>query len=123
MAAPERTTQSILKKTFVDPFRLQKLRRKSSTPTTAPASPPATPDRDDDPLAALSLLQYGSLDPNKKSVRLLEILPAPDHEPILATLSVCDLDDKPTFIALSYMWDKAGEKKYIDIQGSKFAVG
>jgi hypothetical protein len=127
MAASERTTQSILKKTFVDPFRLQKLRRGSTAPTVHD-SPPATPNQDnqddqDDPLGALPLLQYGSLDPNKKSVRLLDILPAPDYEPIQATLSVCDLDDKPTFIALSYMWDKIGEKKYIDIQGSKFAVG
>jgi hypothetical protein len=70
------------------------------------------------------LLQYDSLDPRKKSVRLLEISPAPEYEPIQATLSVCDLDDKPPFIALSYTWDpKEGEKKYINIQGSKFAVG
>jgi hypothetical protein len=70
------------------------------------------------------LLQYDSLDPKKKSVRLLEISPAPDYEPIQAALSVCDLDDKPPFIALSYTWDpKEGEKKYINIQGSKFAVG
>lgn len=119
MATSDWSTQSILKKTFVEPFRLQKLRRKS----TAPASPPATPDQDD-PLGALPLLQYDSLDPKKKSVRLLEISPAPDYEPIQAALSVCDLDDKPPFIALSYTWDpKEGEKKYINIQGSKFAVG
>ena len=123
MTAPERTTQSILRKTFVDPFRLQKLRRKSSAPATAPASPPATPDQDD-PLGALPLLQYAPLDPTKKCVRLLEILPAPDHEPIQATLSLSDLDDKPAFIALSYTWDpKDGEKKYINIQGSRFPVG
>ncbi|RYO69113.1 hypothetical protein AA0116_g49 [Alternaria tenuissima] len=119
MAAPDWSTQSILKKTFVRPFQLQKLRRRS----TAPTSPPATPDQDD-PLRALPLLQYASLDPTKKCVRLLEILPAPDHEPIQATLSLSDLDDKPAFIALSYTWDpKDGEKKYINIQGSRFPVG
>ncbi|KAG9184985.1 hypothetical protein G6011_11815 [Alternaria panax] len=125
MVVPERPKQSILKKTFGESFRFQKLRRKS----TAPASPPATPDQgDEDPLGALPLLQYGSLDPSKKSVRLLEVLPAPDHEPIQANLSLCDLDDKPennpAFIALSYTWDpKDGEKRYVNIQGSKFAVG
>ncbi|KNG49760.1 Heterokaryon incompatibility [Stemphylium lycopersici] len=118
MAAPDSPKQNLLKKTFVQPFRFQKLKRKSS----APASPPATPDSED-PLCALPVMQYGALDPNKKDVRLLEILPAPEYEPIQATMSICDLDENPRYVALSYMWDKDGQKKYIDIQGAKFSVG
>lgn len=39
-------------------------------------------------------------------------------------MSVCDLDEKPAYIALSYTWDKqGGPTKNIDIGGAKFVVG
>jgi hypothetical protein len=118
MATPDGSKQGLLRRTFVDPFRMSASRRKSSVPVIPPVIPTF-----DDPLDALPPLQYGALDPSKKQVRLLEISLAPEYEPIQATLSVCDLDEKPAYIALSYTWDKGGQKRNIDIQGTKFSVG
>jgi hypothetical protein len=120
MATPEGSKQSLLRKTFVDPFRLSMSRRKSSIPIIPTVTPPPSIQ---DPLDALPPLQYGSLDTSKKTIRLLEIVLAPEYEPVQATMSVCDLDEKPAYIALSYTWDKGGQRKNIDIQGTRFTVG
>ncbi|KAF1940386.1 hypothetical protein EJ02DRAFT_350135, partial [Clathrospora elynae] len=63
------------------------------------------------------------LDSEKKSVRLLELLPGRDSEPISCKLHVCDLDETPSYIALSYMWNQGGHHKYIECQGTKMRVG
>jgi len=49
------------------------------------------------------------LPPDSKCIRVLDILPAtPDTntEPIRCALRVIDLDDRPQFTALSYVWGK-----------------
>lgn len=120
MDTPEGPKQSLLRKTFVDPFRISISKRKSSV--TVIPTVTSLPNLQD-PLDALPALQYGPLDPTKKTIRLLEIVLAPEYEPIQAKLSTCDLDEKPAFIALSYTWDKGGQRKIMEIGGSKFTVG
>ncbi|KAF1831960.1 hypothetical protein BDW02DRAFT_571535 [Decorospora gaudefroyi] len=120
MASSPVLKPSLLKKTFIEPFRNQKLKRASSAP-----SGPAIASASDGPLEDLPALQYDSLDPSKKSVRLLEILPGRDFEPISSKLSVCDLDDNPSpsYIALSYTWNQGGDAKYVECEGTKMQVG
>jgi hypothetical protein len=112
--------QSLFKKAFIEPFRIDKLKRKSSAPS---GLFPIT--KSDDPLEALPLVQYGSLDRSKKSIRLLEILPGHDFEPISTKLCICDLDEtpSPSYIALSYRWHQGSVQKYVECQGTKMRVG
>ncbi|KAH7384641.1 heterokaryon incompatibility protein-domain-containing protein [Pyrenochaeta sp. MPI-SDFR-AT-0127] len=122
MASPEVPKQGInasIKKHFVQPFRSQKPKLKSSESATSSTSPAFA----DELIEALPTLQYGSLEPNKKSVRLLEIFPGPNYEPIRGSLRPCNLDDNPSYIALSYMWDQGSQHKYIECQGTKIRVG
>ncbi|KAF2128950.1 hypothetical protein P153DRAFT_397162 [Dothidotthia symphoricarpi CBS 119687] len=57
-----------------------------------------------------TLYQVHPLPLNSKSTRVLDILPVPssvphpDDEPIKCNLRVIDLDDRPDFTALSYVW-------------------
>lgn len=122
MASPESPKQGInasLKKHLIQPFRSQKPKLKSSVSATSSTSPPHA----DDLLEALPTLQYGSLNPNKKSVRLLEVFLGPNYEPIRGSLRPCDLDENPSYIALSYMWNQGNQYKYIECQGTKVRVG
>ena len=49
--------------------------------------------------------QYPLLGPETGSFRLLRVLPGKKHEPIRCELTE-DLDTKPSYIALSYLWDR-----------------
>jgi len=120
MLSSEALKRSSLKKTFASSLGLQKLKRYHSAPisTTTPSEPETETST-----TSLPRLQYSPLDPAKKSVRLLEVIPAPEYEPLKANLVVCDLDDKPSYIALSYTWDKDGVEKHVQIDGTSFAVG
>jgi hypothetical protein len=120
MATSPPLKQSLFKKAFIEPFRIDKLKRKSS----APSGPFPIPESDD-PLDALPPIQYGALDRSKKSIRLLEILPGRDFEPINTKLCTCDLDEthSPSYIALSYRWHQGSVQKHIECQGTKMRVG
>ncbi|CBY00400.1 hypothetical protein IAQ61_011332 [Plenodomus lingam] len=101
------------RKVMVEPFRTTKSRAKSV---------PSAPSNTRNGVEEVDLLQYGSLDADKKTVRLLEILPGRELEPISAELGIYDLDEKPEYIALSYMWDQGDGKRHIECQGSKIEV-
>ncbi|RMZ74446.1 heterokaryon incompatibility -domain-containing [Pyrenophora seminiperda CCB06] len=107
-----------LKKTFASSLGLEKLKRFHSAPTSTTLS-----SNLESSTTSLPRLQYSPLDPTKKSVRLLEIIPGPEYEKLKAKIIVCDLDDKPLYIALSYTWDKDGVEKYVEIDGTSFIVG
>jgi hypothetical protein len=108
-----------LKKAFVQPFRPTKSRQNSKNSTSSPTTE-ASPQ---DELLALPNYKYSSLDKKKKSVRLLEVLPGPYAAPIKCKVVQCDLDENPTYIALSYMWSQGTGKRYIDCQGTKISIG
>jgi hypothetical protein len=121
MATSPPIKQSLFKKAFIEPFRSDKLKRKSSAPSGSVPTPES-----DDPLEALPPVQYETLDRSKKSIRLLEILPGRDFEPISTKLCTCDLDEawSPSYIALSYRWLQGGSvQKHIECQGTKMRVG
>lgn len=63
------------------------------------------------------------LETDKKSIRLLEIHPAPDGEPIECTLTHHYLEDNPSYIALSYTWNQDGMSKIIVCDGTALEVG
>ena len=50
-----------------------------------------------------SLYQYCSL-PSSLAIRLIELLPGEDSDPICCSLSTVNLEDAPLFEALSYVW-------------------
>lgn len=108
---------SSLKKAFVQPFRSSKSQLKPVT-TTSPTS--IEPEGQVEDLPAL---EYGALDPLKKSIRLLKILTGREFEPIKVQLEVYDLDEIPPYIALSYMWDQGGQSKFLECQRTKVEVG
>jgi hypothetical protein len=53
----------------------------------------------------MSAFQYEQLNVNRKTVRLLRVLPGRAYSTIECELHHADLDDKPNFVALSYTWD------------------
>ncbi|CAA9956733.1 HET domain containing protein [Pyrenophora teres f. maculata] len=109
-------------KSFASSLGLQKLKRYHSAPTNTIESTIVSTSSETS-TASLPRLQYSPLDATKKSVRLFEIIPEPEYSPLKANLVVCDLDDKPSYIALSYTWDKDGVGKHIQIDGTSFIVG
>ncbi|CAO2655563.1 Nn.00g043660.m01.CDS01 [Neocucurbitaria sp. VM-36] len=115
--SPKPTLTASLKTRLSHPFRSTRPEVKS---TLSPDSLKAT---NDDELENLPSFRYKPLDSSKRSIRLLEILPGRDFEPIKGTLSSYDLDDTPQYIALSYMWNQGSQEKYIDCQGTKIRVG
>ncbi|KAF2853156.1 HET-domain-containing protein [Plenodomus tracheiphilus IPT5] len=106
------------RKAMIEPFMPTKSRLKSVPTVTLEST-----TSNESEAQALNSLQYGYLDPSRKTVRLLEILPGRDFEPISAELTVCDLDEKPEYIALSYMWDQGDRKRRLECQGTKLEVG
>jgi hypothetical protein len=56
------------------------------------------------------LYQLHQLPPGSNTIRVLDVLPAPntaarpDEQPISCSLRVISLDDRPNFTALSYVW-------------------
>ncbi|KAF2815759.1 HET-domain-containing protein, partial [Mytilinidion resinicola] len=68
---------------------------------------------------------YRSLDPAKKEIRLLELLPAPPDKQIYASCrlsTVSLLDDKPRFAALSYVWGDPSVTNTILLNGIRWQV-
>ncbi|KFA56397.1 hypothetical protein S40293_05043 [Stachybotrys chartarum IBT 40293] len=69
---------------------------------------------------------YRSLDIKKREIRLLHLLPAGSDEPINCNLTVVNLDDRPQYEALSYVWGKPAEasalKNSINLEGVNISV-
>ncbi|KAH8708576.1 heterokaryon incompatibility protein-domain-containing protein [Phaeosphaeriaceae sp. PMI808] len=114
MTADEVSKSGILKKAF-------RIRPKRKTSKGEALSDPSNSS------GGLPALQYGTLDTDSKNIRLLEILPGRNFEPIQTRLRVCSLDesphDRPSYVALSYMWDHDGQCKHIECEGAKIEVG
>lgn len=120
--APKQGINASLRKVFVQPFKPQKAKLKP-VPSASPSMANGTGDRIEDRVENLPPLQYGLLDSSKKYVRLVEILPGQDFEPIRVELFICDLDQNPAYITLSYMWDQSGQRRCIECQGTKAEIG
>jgi hypothetical protein len=63
------------------------------------------------------------LDLNTKSIRLLEVHLGSAQESVSCTLSQHDLNDSPSYIALSYTWDQGSTRKRISCDGMDLEIG
>jgi hypothetical protein len=68
------------------------------------------------------MLQYDTLDPQRKEIRLLLVLPRKRDQPIECTLQTVSLDNPPEFEALSYVWGDASIKKPVTVNGAPHSV-
>ncbi|KAF7531300.1 hypothetical protein G7054_g9012 [Neopestalotiopsis clavispora] len=64
-------------------------------------------------------LEYQSLDPSLKQIRLLTLLPASDsvEDTVSAILQTVSLNDEPAFEALSYVWGDERDTIEINVDG------
>ncbi|KAK3386641.1 heterokaryon incompatibility protein-domain-containing protein [Podospora didyma] len=69
---------------------------------------------------AMCNVQYDNLDNDKKTIRILHLLPGRWTESICCRLQTCSLDDSHSFDALSYVWGNAHDTAPIDVGGSSF---
>jgi hypothetical protein len=67
--------------------------------------------------------QHTPLDLNTKSIRLLEVHPGLGYDSLSCTLSQHDLDDSPSYTALSYTWDQSGARRTIMCDGMTLDIG
>jgi hypothetical protein len=65
-------------------------------------------------------LQYSSLDPNRREIRVLNILPDRWSAGIRCDLEIVSLDEEPAYTALSYVWGNPNDTVPIVVQGSSF---
>jgi hypothetical protein len=65
-------------------------------------------------------LQYSSLDPKRREIRLLKILPDRWSAGIRCDLDIVSLDEEPAYTALSYVWGNPHDTVPIVVQGSSF---
>ncbi|KAH6875995.1 heterokaryon incompatibility protein-domain-containing protein [Alternaria rosae] len=71
----------------------------------------------------MAALGYTQLDRSKKTIRLLTVAPGDPQEQIRCELTHADLDEHPSFIALSYTWDQGGGLAEIQCCGEAVQVG
>jgi len=71
----------------------------------------------------MAALSYTQLDRSKKTIRLLTVAPGDPEEQIRCELTHADLDESPSFIALSYTWDQGGGQDEIQCCGNVVQVG
>ena len=58
-----------------------------------------------------------------KEIRLVTLLPSSKFSsPIDCTIQTVQIDDKPEYEALSYVWEKAVDSNPIHISGERFEV-
>ena len=55
-------------------------------------------------------------------MRLLEIRPGPEGDPLECFLVTLSLDDNPVYAALSYVWDDATQRISILCNGKSLAI-
>ncbi|KAM5354688.1 hypothetical protein ACJ41O_001335 [Fusarium nematophilum] len=67
---------------------------------------------------------YQPLDPSRKQIRLLTLMPHPDrHGPMVGELSIVSLLDSPVYDALSYVWGSSVSYFGLDLDGSPSPIG
>jgi hypothetical protein len=71
----------------------------------------------------MAVPSYERLDRTKKSIRLLTVAPGDSSDQIRCELTHADLDECPSFIALSYTWDQGGGYDKIQCCGTTVKVG
>lgn len=71
----------------------------------------------------LSSHHYEPLDRQKKSIRLLQVLPGEEDDTIKCEHHHCDLNSQLGYQALSYMWDHEGDQVPIICDGKPLTVG
>ncbi|KAH6229158.1 hypothetical protein HBI42_045650 [Parastagonospora nodorum] len=78
----------------------------------------------DSPAASrISSYRHSPLDQEKKSIRLLQVLPGESDDPIRCTIKHFNLATQPIYVALSYTWDHARENVPIFCNGLIVEVG
>lgn len=68
------------------------------------------------------MLQYNKLEPQRKEIRLLSLLPGKANYPIECTLQTISLESPPDFEALSYVWGEPSIKKPLIVNGVPHSV-
>lgn len=63
---------------------------------------------------------YGRLNPSRREIRLLRLLPGTWEEPLRCDLHVVSLEDQPTYKALSYAWGKLEISRTVRLCGQPF---
>ena len=66
----------------------------------------------------MSVSVYPGL-PSTTSIRLFHLAPGTLHEPVVGTLDVVDLENKPDYECVSYTWGDAGDEEEISVDGEK----
>jgi len=61
----------------------------------------------------IALYDDQPLDPEKHQIRLIKLCPGSQDAPIICSSSVVSLDDKPEYMALSYVWGSPVDPNYI----------
>ncbi|KAI1461242.1 heterokaryon incompatibility protein-domain-containing protein [Annulohypoxylon moriforme] len=68
-------------------------------------------------------LIYTPLDPNRRQIRLIEILPCnTEEDEVSCVLKIVELKSNPRYAALSYVWGDANVTKGVKINGNKLDV-
>lgn len=57
------------------------------------------------------------LDPEKRQIRLIKLRPGPDDAPVICSSSVVSLDDKPEYMALSYVGGSPLDPEHMNFNG------
>ncbi|KAK2738109.1 heterokaryon incompatibility protein [Colletotrichum kahawae] len=70
----------------------------------------------------MASIPYKNLDPEKREIRLLEVVCEPGNTQISYRLHTVSLDDKPYFTALSYVWGDPLVTENINIDGFQTPV-
>src|SRR5437667_12514150 len=67
---------------------------------------------------------YHAIDCRNREIRVLELLPGRENQPVRATFSIFSLNNghSPRFEALSYMWGNRNDQVDIELNGMTFAV-
>lgn len=71
----------------------------------------------------MTALRYRSLYKSKKTIWLLHVLPGGPNDLIRCELEHVDLDEGPSYIALSYTWDHGGGHDELELCGVQTQVG
>lgn len=65
---------------------------------------------------------YEYLPLSTNEIRILEILPGEDSEPVVCQLKHFSIDECPTFSALSYTWGDEPTSKFVLIDGKRLGI-
>lgn len=71
----------------------------------------------------MTALLYDSLDKSKKTIRLLHVLPGEPDDLVRCKLEHVDLDDCPSYVALSYTRNQGGGQEELELCKVKIQVG